>query len=185
MNFDLERRRMLLWWTDNDNTKRRTEKLFSDSGVTNRQEAIDKMKPSLVLEGQTANGAKVFENVCANCHIYGTLGNEVGPVLTEIGRKSKETLMHDILDPNAAADPKYSNHRLETQGGVVHIGIVAAETDQQITIMKIGGEKVTIDKGDIKSFRSLGTSLMMEGLENSMTHQEMADLLAFLQKGNQ
>ena len=185
MNFDLERRRMLLWWTDNENTKRRAEKLFTDSGVTNRQEAIDKMKPSLMLHGQAANGSKVFESVCANCHIYATLGKEVGPVLTEIGRKSKETLMHDILDPNAAADPKYSSHRLETHSGEVHIGIVASETDQLITIMKMGGEKVTVSKADIKSFRSLGTSLMMEGLENSMTHQEMADLLAFLQKGNQ
>lgn len=183
MNFDLERRRMLLWWTDNEDTKRRAEKLFSDSGVTNRQEAIDKMKPALALQGSALNGAKVFETVCANCHLYGTLGKEVGPVLTEIARKSKETLMHDILDPNAAADPKYINHRLETRDGSVHVGIVSSETDQQITIRKMGGENVTVSKSEIKSLRSLGTSLMMEGLENSMTNQEMADLLAFLQKG--
>jgi putative heme-binding domain-containing protein len=174
-----------LWWTDNEDTKRRAEKLFSDSGVTNRQEVIDKMKPALALQGSAVDGAKVFETVCANCHMYGTQGNEVGPVLTEISRKSKETLMHDILDPNAAADPQYINHRLETTAGVVHIGMVANETDQQITIKKMGGEKVTISKTDIKTFRSLGTSLMMEGLENSITHQEMADLLAFLQKGVQ
>lgn len=183
MNFDLERRRMLLWWTDNEDTKRRAEKLFSDSGVTNRQEAIDKMKPALALQGSALNGGKVFETVCANCHLYGTLGKEVGPVLTEIARKSKETLMHDILDPNAAADPKYINHRLEMRDGSVHVGIVSSETDQQISIRKMGGENVTVSKAEIKSLRSLGTSLMMEGLENSMTNQEMADLLAFLQKG--
>ncbi len=183
MNFDLERRRQLLWWTDNENTKRRAEKLFSDSGVTNRREAIDKMKQALALRGSAVSGAKVFETVCSNCHVHGTSGKEVGPVLTEIGRKSKETLLHDILDPNAAADPRYINHWLETQSGVVHMGIVAAETDHAITIKKMGGENVTISKRDIKSFRSLGTSLMMEGLENSMTQQEMADLLAFLQTG--
>lgn len=183
MNFDLERRRMLLMWTDNRDTKQRAQKLFSDSGVTNRQEAIDKMKPALALQGSALNGTKVFEMVCANCHVYGKLGKEVGPVLTEIGRKSKETLMHDILDPNAAADPKYINHRLETLDGSVHLGIVSSETDKQITIKKIGGETVALSKAEIKSLRSLGTSLMMEGLENSMTTQEMADLLAFLQKG--
>lgn len=183
MNFDLERRRQLLWWTDNENTKRRAEKLFSDSGVTNRQEAIDNMKPALGLKGTSINGAKVFETVCGNCHMYGTRGKEVGPALTEIGRKSKATLLHDILDPNAAADPKYINHRLETKMGVVHIGIVASETDQSITIKKMGGENVTVVKSDIKSFRSLGTSLMMEGLENSLSQQEMADLLEFLQNG--
>jgi len=30
----------------------------------------------------------------------------------------------------------------------------------------------------------MGTSLMMEGLEGSITTQEMADLLAFLQSGS-
>jgi putative heme-binding domain-containing protein len=183
MNFDLERRRELLSWTDNENTKKRASKLFSDSGVTTRKEAIDKMKAALSLTGSASNGAEVFELVCGNCHQYGTRGKEVGPALTDIGRKSKETLIHDILDPNAATDPHYISHRLETNTGLVHMGIVANETDKTITIKKMGGESEVVNKVDVKSFRSLGTSLMMEGLENTMTLQEMADLLTFLQSG--
>ena len=181
MNFDLERRRTLLWWTDNEDTKKRAEKLFSDAGVTNRKDAIEKMKPALLLNGSAMNGEKVFESICSNCHVYGLKGKEVGPVLTEINRKSKESNLHDILDPNAAVDTKYINHRLVTSSGELHMGIVEAETDQYITLKKIGGEKVTVAKSEIKTFTSMGTSLMMEGLENSMTHQNMADLLAFLQ----
>jgi len=181
MNFDLERRRTLLWWTDNEDTKKRAEKLFSDAGVTNRKDAIEKMKPALLLPGSAVNGEKVFESICSNCHVYGANGKEVGPVLTEINRKSKESNLHDILDPNAAVDTKYINHRLMTKTDELHMGIVEAETDRYITLKKIGGAKVTVAKSDIKTFTSMGTSLMMEGLENSMTHQEMADLLAFLQ----
>lgn len=184
MNFDLERRRTLLWWTDNERTKQRAQKLFSDAGVNNRQEAINKMKPALSIKGSVINGAKVFEAVCGNCHVHGNKGKEVGPVLTEIYRKSKETILHDILDPNAAVEPKYIHHRLQTIDGVVHMGIVSAETDQFITMMKIGGEKVTVNKTEVKSFRSLGSSLMMTGLESSMSVQEMANLLEFLQKRN-
>ncbi|WP_064196788.1 MULTISPECIES: PVC-type heme-binding CxxCH protein [Emticicia] len=183
MNFDLERRRTLLWWTDNEDTKRRAKKLFSDSGVSNRQAAMDKMKPALSLSGDALKGEKVFSNTCANCHKYGNIGNEVGPVLTEISRKSKATILHEILDPNAAVDPKYINHNLETKSGAIHTGIIANETDKSVTIHKIGGEKVTINKSDIKTFRSMGTSLMMEGFENAISKQEMADLLEFLQKG--
>lgn len=183
MNFDLERRRTLLWWTDNENTKRRAEKLFSDAAVVTRQAAIDKMKPALALKGASAKGAKVFETHCATCHRYGNTGVEVGPVLTEISRKSKATLLHDILDPNAAADPKYISHRLETKDGLSHLGIVAAETDQSVTLLKMGGEKVVLAKKELKSFRSMGTSLMMEGFENAISAQEMGDLLAFLQGG--
>ena len=183
MNFDLERRRTLLWWTDNENTKTRAKKLFSDSGVSNRQAAMDKMKPALTLKGNNINGKKIFSNTCATCHKYGSIGQEVGPVLTEISRKSKATMLHDILDPNAAVDPKYVNHSLETKSGAIHMGIVANETDKSVTIHKIGGEKVLINKSEIKKFRSLGTSLMMEGFENALSTQEMADLLEFLQKG--
>ncbi|UBM58558.1 c-type cytochrome [Marinilongibacter aquaticus] len=184
MNFDLERRRTLLWWTANENTKKRAEKLFSDAGVVNRQEAIDKMRPALQLMGDAQKGQQIFANTCSSCHQYGSLGTEVGPVLTEINRKSKATLLHDILDPNAAVDPVYINHALETKDGTMHLGIVANETDQAITIKKIGGDKVTIAKQDIKSFRSLGSSLMMEGFENTLSIQEFADLLEFLQKGS-
>lgn len=184
MNFDLERRRTLLWWTENEDTKRRAKALFSDSGVTNRKEAINQMKSALTLKGAVSKGANVFQVICSNCHVYGSQGQRVGPVLTEISRKSKESLMHDILDPNAAVETKYINHRLETKAGIVHIGIVDSETDQYIVIKKMGGEKVSVNKTAIKGFSSLGKSLMMEGLEGSMSSQDMADLLAYLQNGN-
>jgi putative heme-binding domain-containing protein len=184
MNFDLERRRTLLWWTDDEKIKKRAEALFSDAGVTNRKEAMEKMKGALSLTGMSANGAKVFEAICSNCHIYGTAGKDVGPLLTEISRKSKELLLHDILDPNAVAETKYINHRVETKSGLALTGIVDVETDEFVIIKKMGGEKVTVQKSDIKKFSSLGTSLMMEGLEGSLSPQEMADLLAFLQEGN-
>ena len=183
MNFDLERRRTLLYWTDDKQTRARAEKLFSDAGVSTRKEAMEKMKASLSLKGFPDKGEKVFQSTCATCHKYGSLGNDVGPVLTEINRKSKDLLLHDILDPNAAVNTQYINHRLETTSGVVHFGIVKAETDKSVTIRKMGGETVSVDKSAIKRFNSLGTSFMTEGLENSLTLQDMADLLAFLQKG--
>ena len=88
--------------------------------------------------------------------------------------------MHEILDPNSAVDPRYINHRVDTRDGKVHTGIVDKETDAYVTLRKMGGEQVTLYKKDITRFVSLGTSLMMEGLESTMSKQEMADLLAYL-----
>ena len=96
-------------------------------------------------------------------------------------RKSKESLIHDILDPNAALDTRYINHRLETVDGKIVMGIVEQESDYAIVLKNSGGISTKVDKSDIKSFSSLGTSFMMEGLEQNMTHQDMADLLSFLQ----
>ncbi|MEO5583429.1 MAG: PVC-type heme-binding CxxCH protein, partial [Saprospiraceae bacterium] len=185
MNFDLERRRTLLWWSDNDLIKKRAEALFTDVGVVNRKDAIEKMKPALQIKGSGEKGKKVFESLCSSCHTYGKIGNEVGPVLTEINRKSKETLIQDILDPNAATETKYISHKIELKNGEVHIGIIDAETDQSVTIKKMGGSKININKSDIREFISLGKSLMMEGLESNMTIQDMADLLSFLQSGKE
>ncbi len=182
MNFDLERRRTLLWWSDSESVKKRAEALFSDAGVVTRREAIDAMRPALELAGDVAHGQEVFANLCATCHRYGDLGQDVGPALTEINRKSKEALLYDILDPNAAVDTKYLNHQVRTANGSIYSGIVARETDEAVTLKMTGGLEQTIDKADIERFTSLGISYMPEGQEATLSQQDFADLLAFLQQ---
>ena len=179
-NLDLERRRVLLF-SDDDKIKKRAEELFSDAGVVQRKEAIDNMRPALTLSGNKAKGMDIFKRECASCHIYGTIGVEVGPALTEIYRKSKETLLYDILDPNAAVNTSYLNHKLITRSGSIYTGLVVRETDEEISLRMMGGTTITIKKEDMERLTSLGTSLMFEGLEERMTQQEMADLLTFLQ----
>jgi len=183
MNFDLERRRTLLWWTPHEEVKRCAKKFFSDTEVVTRKSVVEAMKPALQLTGVASAGQVVFQNSCSGCHQFGRIGQEVGPNLTEISRKSKATLLREIVDPNAAVDPKYIQHKIELKNGQIHWGIIAHENDRHYVVKKMGGESVTILKRDIQNFRSLGTSLMMEGLEASLSHQQMADLLAYLQTG--
>lgn len=180
MNFDLERRRTLLWWTDNKQIQKRAAKLFSDAGVVNRAGAIEKMRPSLDLIGDAQKGQEVFVNICSSCHQFKNTGVEVGPVLTEISRKAKASIMAEIMDPNANVDTRYINHIIETKEGGIYSGIIHHETNTQLTLIQIGGEKIIFSKDQIKNLRSTGKSLMMEGLESSLSHQEMADLLAYL-----
>jgi len=179
-NLDLERRRVLLFSKD-DALRKRAEALFSDAGVVQRKEAIENMRPALTLKGNAVMGRDVFSRVCASCHMYDKLGVEVGPTLTEIHRKSKETLLYDILDPNAAVNTAYLNHKLTTNNGNIFTGLIYRETDNEIGLRMNGGVTKTIKKVDIESLESLGTSYMLEGLEESMNQQEMADLLTFLQ----
>lgn len=181
LNFDLERRRTLLFWSE-PAIQERAKSLFSDAGVITRKAAIDKMRPALELAGNPESGQELFAVHCGSCHQYGEMGQEVGPVLTEISRKSKASLLHDILDPNAAVDTRYLNHRVETNDGKIITGIVETETDSELNLLLMGGQRQTIQKENIKSFSSLGISLMPEGLEGAMSEQEMADLLAFLQQ---
>jgi putative heme-binding domain-containing protein len=182
MNFDLERRRMLIAWDTNPENRKRANKLLSDEEIISRKEVVAKMKPALSLKGKQAEGEKVFQAICSNCHKYENIGNDVGPVLTEINRKSKESIMHDILDPNAAVNTQYISHQIKTKDGMLHIGVIDSENDESVVMKKMGGEKITFNKKSIMKMNSMGKSLMMEGLEGSLTHQQMADLLSFLQK---
>ena len=182
MNFDLERRRALLWSSDND-IKRRAEALFSDAGVVSRKAAMDQMRPALALEGDRIKGEDVFNTLCAQCHVYGDHGKDVGPVLTEISRKSKESLLHDIIDPNAAVDPKYINHQITDNEGKIYVGVIDQENDRQIVLKMLGGIERQINKENISELRSLNISMMPEGQESNIKVQEMADLLAYLQSG--
>ena len=90
--------------------------------------------------------------------------------------------MHEILDPNAAVNTQYISHQIKTKDGMMHIGIIDSENDESVVMKKMGGEKISFNKKDIAKMNSMGKSLMMEGLEGSISQQQMADLLSFLQK---
>jgi putative membrane-bound dehydrogenase-like protein len=186
LNLDLERRRRLLHWTDDENTKRRAQALFTDAGVVTRQEAIDKMRPALDLTGDPVNGKAVFMELCGTCHRIGDEGQTIAPNLTDIFRKSADTLLHDILDPNSAVDTQYVNYTIERQTDDVFdpdatlSGILVEETEDEVTLVQTGGAEHTIRREAIKSMTSSGLSMMPEELENNMEHQTMADLLAYL-----
>lgn len=183
LNLNLERRRVLLRY-GTDDIRKRAEALFSDAGVVKRKDAIEAMKPVLALNGDESAGKMIFESVCAQCHRYGSIGKEVGPSLTEINRKSKESLLYDILDPNAAVDAEYLNYQVRTKDGSIFTGLIANESDTEITLKMTGGLDKKINKNEMESMSSTGSSMMFEGLEANMNHQEMADLLAFLQQSS-
>ncbi|MGH7495507.1 MAG: PVC-type heme-binding CxxCH protein [bacterium] len=179
LNFHLERLRTLLF-SDEASIRRRAEALFSDAGVLTRKEAMDKMRPALALPGNAQKGQDVYSELCAKCHRLGNAGEDLGPNLTEIFRKSSESLLHDIIDPNAAMETKYVSYVVQTHQGEFVTGMVAGETDEEVAILVAGAERRIIRRDQIKEMSASGISMMPEGLEDGMSSQTMADLLAFL-----
>ena len=181
MRFDLERRRALLRSRDVD-VQSRAQALFSDSGVVTRREALASMRPALDLEGEVSTGHTLFSDLCAQCHRFGEEGATLAPDLTEISRKSAETLLHDIVDPNAAVENEYLTYIVETDDGLVRTGLVRAETDEGFVLVEGDGTRTSVSRRSVKEMWSDGLSLMPEELEVGLDSQAMADLLAFLQQ---
>ena len=179
LNFYLGERRKLLRSPD-ASIRARAEALFSDAGVVTRGAAVESMRPALALEGDPVHGREAFSELCVQCHRIGQEGAALAPNLTDIFRKSRETLLFDILDPNAAVESQYVGFVIETKDGEIFSGIITDETDGTVTLRQANDLETVFYREQIREMYSSGLSLMPEGLETDMPLQFMADLLAFL-----
>lgn len=176
---DAERRQRLLQRAD-ARTRERANALLADVVNPDRQNVLESFAPATSLEGEAARGQPTFVRICATCHQLSGAGNPVGPDLAALSDKSPESLLMHIVDPNRAVEAKYTNYVIETRAGDTLSGILAGETGNSVTLVSGDGKSHVVLRADVRSLRSTGTSLMPEGLETGLTHQNMADLLAYV-----
>jgi putative heme-binding domain-containing protein len=138
------------------------------------------------MTGDVANGAKVFRRPegpnCVGCHQLNEEGKLVGPPLSTIGNKlGREQLFESILTPSAAILMSYENWIVRTKGGDVKQGIKVEDTDDHVTLKDNQGEYVDIPLDKIADKKQLTLSMMPENITESMSVQELVDLVAYLQ----
>jgi len=73
-------------------------------------------------------------------------------------------------------------HIANTNDGRSLAGVIASETASSITLLNAGGLSETVMRNELSGLSNTGSSLMPAGLEASLDHQAMADLLVFLQQ---
>jgi putative membrane-bound dehydrogenase-like protein len=160
--------------------KARAEKVFGQSTSGSRAEVFASYKPALSLKGDTARGAKVYDNVCAACHRYAGRGVDLGPNLESVRGWDREKLLLNIVDPNREVAPNYIAYVVELKDGSSISGMITEETAGGIKVKRIGAPEETILRQNIARMTSSAVSLMPEGLEATLPPQDMMDLLAFL-----
>ena len=147
-----------------------------------RDEVVRSNLQALDLPGDAELGAAVFERECASCHRASAARGRIGPDLSGVSNRSREDLLTSILDPSYSIESRYRNHLLETKDGRFHDGILVAETAVTLTL-RGEAHDVTVLKADIASLRESDVSLMPEGLEDAMTPEQLADVIAYLRAG--
>ena len=110
------------------------------------------------------------------------VGEQIGAELGAIKDRGPDFILLNILDPNREVLPKFITYIATTDVGLTLTGMITAETATSITLRRPDGTSATLLRVNIQELRSTGVSFMPEGLEKSINHQEMADLLAYLQK---
>lgn len=158
-------------------------KVFSAATASSRADIIKKFQPALTLTGNAARGEAVFSKLCITCHKRGEAGNEVGPDLRSVAGHPPEKLLANILDPSADVQPGFHAYHCRLADGTELYGLIAAETGNSITFKLADAAKRVVLRTDIAELRGANVSLMPEGLEAGLSHQEMADLIQSLRSG--
>jgi putative heme-binding domain-containing protein len=161
-------------------TRARAGKVFAGAGLARRAEVVAKYQRALDLPGDAAKGKAAFKEVCAACHKLEGVGEAVGPDLASVKNRGSDAVLTNILDPNREVLPQYYSYLLVTDADVILTGMIAAETANTVTIRKSDGTSETVQRVNIASLRSTGLSAMPEGLEDKLSLQTAADLLAYL-----
>ncbi|MGC3970819.1 MAG: c-type cytochrome [Pirellulales bacterium] len=125
-------------------------------------------------------GHQVFRRECKTCHRLRDEGFEVGPNLATILHRSPDELMTHILDPNREVSPNYLEYAVDLNDGRTLTGLIAEESAVGLALRKAENVQQWILRNEIDEILSTGKSLMPEGLEQKLSPQDMADLLAFL-----
>ncbi len=176
---DAIRRNRLLQHPDGA-IRKRAEVLLAGSTRGPVQKQLEAFASSLTRDGHPEAGRPVFEKLCATCHKVGDVGHVVGPDLTGIKARPKESLLADILAPNRAVAPGYTTYTVQTVQGELLSGLLVSETANNITLAQADGVTSIILRQSIDAMASSTLSLMPEGLAQDLSSQDMANLLAFL-----
>ncbi|MFT3702417.1 MAG: c-type cytochrome [Agriterribacter sp.] len=152
-------------------------KYFKQPGVQQTYSIAD----IKALKADASAGAKVFASICASCHKIQQTGMDIGPELTNIGKKYDQTALLDaIINPSASILLGYEPWLINTKDGESVFGFLISENKQSVTIKDVAGNKHIIAVDKISSRKKQDKSLMPEPAVAGVSAQQLADVTAYL-----
>ena len=128
-------------------------------------------------------GASAFRRTtCLECHRFAGEGGGTGPGLTGAGsRFNPRDMLEALLEPSVTISDQYQETEVQTRDERVIVGIVERETDELLVLRTVAPreESVEIDKQEIAMRRLHPLSRMPAGLLDTLTLEEILDLLAY------
>jgi uncharacterized protein len=181
-DLQLDQRQAILNHPDRAIASRATELMKSRGAMvaSNRQALVDEWLPVTKMAGDIENGVAMYKKHCSQCHIHGEIGAAIGPNLTGMAVHSKEEILMNVLDPSRSVENNFRTYQILTVDGTVLNGMLAGESANAIRLINTQGKEEQVLRADIEEMNASTKSLMPEGFESSISRQEMADLLAFL-----
>lgn len=135
-------------------------------------------------KGDIRRGQVVFNSnsaACSSCHAIGYQGGQSGPDLTRIGDvRTRRDLLESILFPSASFVRGYEPVVVVTDSGEIHQGVVTRDGQEEVRLVTGPDTEVRVSRSKIREIRPGNVSVMPSGLEEQVSREELASLLAFL-----
>jgi putative membrane-bound dehydrogenase-like protein len=136
--------------------------------------------------GSADRGRRVFfssQSACSSCHRAERRGGDLDPDLTNVGRsKTRAQIVEAILRPSAEISPEYQGWFIRTKTGELHTGRQIDVGDRgRAELYVLSGQFITVE--GIAEYGPMPQSLMPDGLESTLTIEDMRDLVAYLEAG--
>ena len=134
--------------------------------------------------GDSERGRKIFvgkaEVSCIRCHQINSVGGEVGPSLSEIGKnRDRIHILDSIALPNKVIADGYTQTVVLTDEGEQLTGIVKSRNDEVLQLIDADGNVVSILVESIDAERQ-GQSSMPTDLIDQLSMFELRDLVEYL-----
>ncbi|MBI1246328.1 c-type cytochrome [bacterium] len=161
--------------------RKQVEQILGKPANTDRMAVIDKYAEVSHTIGSAPMGRGIFLKNCAKCHTPAEPGKEsIGPDLADSQNRAREALLFDILNPSGKVEPKYLASQVLTTSGQAYSGIIVHESPQSILLQMADGKTQEIVRADIDTMQTSDRSLMPDGMEKEISHEQMANLIEFL-----
>lgn len=147
---------------------------------SDRAAVVERFRPALQKKGDLKVGEKIFTERCAACHRFAGKGAALGPDLESVRGNGREYLLTHLLDPSREVNTRYVMYQAELRDGENITGIIARETDGEVTLRLASAEEKTITRNQIKRLTASTQSLMPVGLEEGLNENDIASLLDYV-----
>ncbi|MGH9307921.1 MAG: PVC-type heme-binding CxxCH protein [Vicinamibacterales bacterium] len=159
----------------------RAEALHSAADTRSAMQAYERRREDVLARaGDPTQGAAAFAKHCTACHTFNGSGGRVGPDLSGIRNQPPEAILLHIVVPDYEITPGYEAYMVETRNGKTIFGRLESEAPASTTVRDAAGQAHAILRTDIASMAAAPASLMPAGLDQAMSSQELAGLLAYL-----
>jgi putative heme-binding domain-containing protein len=152
--------------------------------VKNASAVID----SGLVNRNFAQGKAMYNAItCSRCHSIAGEGGNIGPDLTQLStRFSSKDILEAIIEPDKAISDQYAATQFVLKNGETVVGRLTNEDKDAYYISQnpfAPDMVLKVLKKNVVSTKYSSVSVMLPGLINSLSPEELKDLMAFLTSG--